>query len=147
MNEVPRRRHPPREPRERLVPGEALRGPRERLVPGEALREPRERLAREDALPEHVAYHDRGCDVFPSCLRCPLPRCRYDEPGGVRALLNRERDREIRRLRLDHELPVDEIALRFRVSRRTVFRALQHGPNARPRSAGERDPKTEDSQP
>ena len=173
VNEVPRRRHPPREPRERLVPGEAPREPRERLapekapreprerlvpgeapreprerlVPGEAPREPRERLARANALPEHVAYRDRGCDIFPSCLHCPLPRCRYDEPGGVRALLNRERDREIRRLRLDHELPVDEIAMRFRVSRRTVFRALQHGPNARPRSAGERHPQTEDSQP
>ncbi len=109
--------------------------------------EPRERVARQDALPERVEYRDRGCDIFPSCLSCPLPRCRYDEPGGVRALLNRERDREIRRLRLDHELPVDEIALRFRVSRRTVFRALQHDPNARPRAVEERYLQTEDSQP
>ena len=147
MNEVPRRRHPPREPRERMLPGEALREPRERLAHEVVAGGTRERLAREDALPEHVAYRDRGCDIFPSCLSCPLPRCRYDEPGGVRALLNRERDREIRRPRLDHELPVDEIALRFRVSRRTVFRALQHGPNARPRPLEERHPRTEDSQP
>jgi len=108
---------------------------------------PRARITREDALPEHVAYRDRGSDIFPSCLSCPLPRCRYDEPGGLRALLNRERDREIRRLRRDHELPVDEIALRFRVSRRTVFRAIEHGPHARPRSAEERHPRTEDGQP
>ena len=88
-------------------------------------------LAREDALPEHADYRDRGCDLFASCLRCPLPRCRYDEPGGARALLNRARDREIRLLKIDSGLPVDEIARRFGVSRRTVFRALERGPSAR----------------
>ncbi len=35
-----------------------------------------------DALPEHTRYNDNGCDLYPSCLRCPLPRCRYEEPGG-----------------------------------------------------------------
>lgn len=87
---------------------------------------------REDALPEHVAYRDDGCDLFPSCLQCPLARCRYDEPGGARALLNRARDREIRRLRLEGGLTVEAIADRFRVSRRTVFRALSAArPSAR----------------
>ena len=98
----------------------------------------RERPARSDALPEHLEYRDRGCDLFPSCLRCPLPRCRYDEPGGVRAMLNRVRDREIRRLRRDHAMPVDEIARRFRISRRTVFRALRRNPAAAGRTAKER---------
>ena len=88
------------------------------------------RLTREDSLPEHADYRDRGCDLFPSCLSCPLPRCRYDEPGGVRALLNRVRDREIRRMRRDDAVPVDEIARRFHVSRRTVFRALERGAGA-----------------
>jgi hypothetical protein len=23
---------------------------------------------------------DKGCEVSPSCLRCPLPQCVYDEP-------------------------------------------------------------------
>lgn len=80
---------------------------------------------RSDALPEHIEYRDEGCDLFASCLTCPLPRCRYDEPGGVRAMLNRERDHQIRALREDHSLSVDDIADRFGVSRRTVFRALQ----------------------
>ncbi len=97
----------------------------------------RERPARYDSLPEHVAYRDQGCDVFPSCLRCPLPRCRYDEPGGVRAMLNRIRDREIRRLREEHELAIDELARRFRVSRRTVFRALRQGPASAARRSRE----------
>ena len=87
---------------------------------GTALRRPRD-----DALPEHTRYRDRGCDLFASCLACPLPHCRYDVPGGARAMLNRVRDQEIRRLRTDAGLPVDEIAARFGLSRRTVFRVLQ----------------------
>lgn len=88
---------------------------------------PQPGLARQDALPEHVDYRDRGCDLFPSCLSCPLPRCRYDEPGGVRAMLNRVRDREIRRMRFDDRVAINEIGRRFQVSRRTVFRALEAG--------------------
>ena len=48
-------------------------------------------------------------------------------------MLNEVRDDEIRRLRLDGGVAVDEIARRFRVSRRTVFRVLQRG--ARPAAA------------
>ena len=84
-----------------------------------------ERHVRSDALPEHLEYRDEGCDLFASCLACPLQRCRYDVPGGVRALLNRERDHQIRVMRDDSGLCVDDIAARFHVSRRTVFRALQ----------------------
>ena len=88
------------------------------------LRSTHERATRSDALPEHIEYRDEGCDLFASCLRCPLMRCRYDVPGGVRTLLNRERDHQIRMLRDDSTLTVEEIAARFQVSRRTVFRAL-----------------------
>jgi len=87
-------------------------------------REREARQVRSDALPEHLDYRDDGCDLFPSCLSCPLPRCRYDVPGGVRAMLNQERDHQIRVLREDVGLSVDDIAERFQVSRRTVFRAL-----------------------
>ncbi len=89
------------------------------------------RRPRDDALPEHLEYRDEGCDLFASCLTCPLPRCRYDEPGGARAMLNRVRDQEIRRLRYEAGLSVDEVSMRFRVSRRTVFRVLQQHPAAR----------------
>ena len=82
---------------------------------------------RADALPEFTRYRDEGCDFHRSCLTCPLPRCRYDEPGGVRALLNSDRDREILHLRRRQRLPVDTLAQRYGVSRRTVFRILQRG--------------------
>ncbi|MCK9487551.1 MAG: helix-turn-helix domain-containing protein [Dehalococcoidia bacterium] len=99
----------------------------------------RARNVRSDALPEHMDYRDDGCDLFPSCLSCPLARCRYDVPGGVRALLNQERDHQIRVLREDAGLSVDEIAERFQVSRRTVFRALSTaGATCRPDGRGQR---------
>ena len=84
-----------------------------------------DRHVRSDALPEYQEYRDEGCNLFASCLACPLQRCRYDVPGGVRALLNRERDHQIRVTRDSSNLSVDEIAGRFHVSRRTVFRALR----------------------
>jgi hypothetical protein len=30
-----------------------------------------------------LLYEDTGCEVFDSCLTCPLPRCKYDEPQNV----------------------------------------------------------------
>ncbi len=79
---------------------------------------------RADSLPEHTRYRDDGCEVNPSCLTCPLPRCRYEEPGGLRGLINGYRDRQIVELRLQGA-PVHEIAERFALSRRTVFRILE----------------------
>ena len=81
------------------------------------------RRARRDALPENTQYNDTGCDVHPSCLTCPLVRCRYDEPGGARKLFSEDRDRVIVSLQREG-VHVEAIARRFGVSRRTVFRAL-----------------------
>ena len=78
---------------------------------------------RADALPEYTRYRDDGCDIHPQCLTCPLPRCRYEEPGGLKAMLNGIRDRQIVSLRT-RGIPVEEIADRFGVSRRTIFRIL-----------------------
>lgn len=84
------------------------------------------RRVRRDALPEEIRYRDDGCDIHPQCLTCPLPRCRYDEPGGLRGLLNAYRDQQIVALRGDGA-PVDQIAERYSLSRRTVFRILSTG--------------------
>lgn len=87
------------------------------------------RRVRRDALPEEIQYRDDGCDIHPHCLTCPLPRCRYDEPGGLRALLNAYRDQQIIALRGDGA-PVDQIAQRYSLSRRTVFRILEKASSA-----------------
>jgi hypothetical protein len=76
-----------------------------------------------DTLPEYTRYRDDGCDISDHCLDCPLPRCRYEEPGGLRALLNESRDREIIQLRLKG-VAVEELADRFGISRRTIFRVI-----------------------
>ena len=104
---------------------EDLPGRDERAAPVRLLRP-----LRRDALPEHTRYVDTGCEVHSSCLTCPLVRCRYDEPGGARALLGQERDRAILALRRDGR-PISLIAQRFGVSRRTVFRVLAAAREAR----------------
>jgi len=78
-----------------------------------------------DALPENLRYRDEGCDLSPSCLNCRLPVCRYDHPSGTRRLRTLGRDQEIVRLRRRERLPIDALARRFDVSRRTVFRILR----------------------
>ena len=75
-----------------------------------------------DLLPEHLRYQDDGCDLFPSCLNCPLPRCRYDEPG--RKQMGKELRKE-RMLQLHSDRKgIKELAQRFGVSKRTVYRII-----------------------
>ena len=77
-------------------------------------------LVKERQLPEFATYRDDGCDLHPSCLSCPLPACRYDVPGGKRAVLNIYRDQQIARLRRTYTVPV--VAGLMGVSARTVVR-------------------------
>ena len=103
---------------------------RQRPVTSEQLlleeRHPNGRKVRTDALPEHLEYRDSGCDLAPSCLRCPLVRCRYDEPGGARRLLQEPRDEAVLRRR-DEGIAIDAVAQEFGLSRRSVFRILARG--------------------
>ena len=78
---------------------------------------------RSDSLPEYTRYRDEGCSISPSCFECPLERCRYEEPGGLRSVLNQARDREMTQMRLAG-MSVAELAGHFGVSRRTVFRGI-----------------------
>lgn len=80
-------------------------------------------LVRRDTLPEHAEYRDTGCDLAPSCLRCPFARCRYDEPPA-RRIAQHARDREIALLRRKHNAPIHLLAQTYGVSRRQVFRIL-----------------------
>ena len=80
-----------------------------------------------DILPESYPYRDDGCEVSPSCLRCPLPVCKYDDPGRERREERNRRDEEILGARERERLSATELARRFGVSERTVFRAVQRG--------------------
>jgi len=76
-----------------------------------------------DLLPEYCQYQDDGCDLFPICLCCPFPRCRYDDPG--RKHKGKElRNEEMLRL-LEEGKGIREVAQRFGVSKRTVYRVMR----------------------
>ena len=89
-------------------------------------RHPDGRKVRSDALPEHLDYRDQGCELAPSCLRCPLVRCRYDEPGGARKLLQGSRDEAVWHRR-GEGVGIDALAQEFSLSRQSVFRILARG--------------------
>ena len=78
-----------------------------------------------DALPEHYPYRDDGCDASPSCLRCPLPYCKYDDPIAYHRDIRESRDREVLRVSRAQDKTVPQLARHFGLSQRTVHRILQ----------------------
>lgn len=80
---------------------------------------------RADALPETAVYRDTGCSLFPSCLRCPFPTCRYDQQCGTRSFTTQQRLHIVRLLKDDPLYTSQAIAQKLGVSRRQVFRYLR----------------------
>ncbi len=78
-------------------------------------------------LEEPWEYEDEGCELHPACLRCPLPRCLQEEPGGSKRREKRQRDREVLRLRCEEGKSIAELARKFGLSRRTIYRILRRG--------------------
>lgn len=81
-----------------------------------------------DLLPEYCYYPDEGCEFAHSCFNCPFPRCIYDEPGGKQRFIKGLRNKEILRLYTDGK-EIEELAITFGVSQRTVQRALKRAKN------------------
>ena len=86
---------------------------------------PAEAKPEADPLPDYFSYRDEGCDLFPSCLNCPLPRCRHDGLSGGRRAATALRDGELLRERSLEGKSVAELALMFGVSKRTVQRIIR----------------------
>ncbi|MFC1902470.1 Mor transcription activator family protein [Chloroflexota bacterium] len=78
-----------------------------------------------DFLPEYYQYRDEGCEFAEACLGCPFPKCIYDEPRGRQRWLKRRRDKEITNQFNREGKQIEELALIFGVSQRTVQRALK----------------------
>ena len=78
-----------------------------------------------DLTPEYCHYRDEGCEFADSCLSCPFPQCLYDEPRGRQRWLKEWRNKEIARLFSGGGWGVKELALLFRLSQRTIQRALK----------------------
>ena len=78
-----------------------------------------------DAIPEFYHYEDTGCEVSPSCLNCPLPQCKYDDPDWFQRHRRIARDLKVWSTMQSEELTVEEAAERFSVTVRTVFRIMR----------------------
>ena len=78
-----------------------------------------------DAVPEYFHYEDTGCEVSPSCLNCPLPQCKYDDPGWFQRHRRIARDLKVWSTMRSEGLTVEEAAERFSVTVRTVFRIMR----------------------
>jgi hypothetical protein len=77
-----------------------------------------------DLLPDEIEWRDEGCELFSSCLNCPLPKCVEDEPRGQQRLRMTARKGRMAEMRRRGK-SVKEIAVIFGVSKRTVQRALR----------------------
>jgi len=89
-----------------------------------------------DLPPEYCHYQDNGCEFADSCLDCPFPECLYAQPGGKQRWLKTLRDEAVLRLFTDQAKKVEELALMFGISRRTIQRILKQAkdistPNSR----------------
>ena len=76
-----------------------------------------------ELLPDDINWQDSGCELFPSCLNCPLPRCIEEEPRGKQRLRMLARANRMAQLKRQGKSTA-EIAGLFKVSQRTVQRAL-----------------------
>ena len=68
-------------------------------------------------------YMDTGCSLFPKCLECPLPRCRYDMRVGGQELRKTIRNLKIKQ-GLDEGRTIKELAEEYGLCERTIRRIV-----------------------
>ena len=85
-----------------------------------------------DTVPEFYPYEDTGCEVASSCLNCPLPQCRYDDPVWYQKNRRLAKDFQVFYIIKNERLTVEEAAGRFSVTARTIFRIIQRCREASP---------------
>ena len=78
-----------------------------------------------DRSPEYSGYRDQGCALSPSCLKCPLPRCRHDAQADGRQNSRELRNREILSQIKVARKSVAELAKCYGVSKRTIQRIIR----------------------
>ena len=81
------------------------------------------------------AYLDKGCEVNPvrlGCLSCPLPFCKYDDPGAYRNWRDRKhRARVIAGMKAEG-LNIPQAAQEFGLTERTIYRYKAKAKEERP---------------
>lgn len=84
-----------------------------------------------DDASEFYHYEDTGCEASDSCLDCPLPRCRYDDPVWYQRNRRLAKDFKVVRAIEQESLSIEDAATRFGITPRTVFRIMQRCREAR----------------
>lgn len=79
---------------------------------------PRAALAAREDFSE--SYPDTGCIESPTCLTCPLPFCKYDDPARYRAIIQARKDT----ITLAQGGTRKLVAQRLGVTERTVYKRL-----------------------
>ena len=69
-------------------------------------------------------YEDKGCEVAPTCLECPLPRCKFDDMEWFGKYRRMARDLRMASIIDQEGLSITDAAERFSITPRTVFRVL-----------------------
>ena len=78
-------------------------------------------------------YQDTGCSDFASCLNCPLPMCKYDDPDGVRIYRRQIKDRQVATAyAADPNRNVNKLAERFQLTERSIYRILSRARREQP---------------
>lgn len=104
---------------------------------------------RRSGMPDQSAYADTGCELASSCLECPLPRCKYDDPRWRQRHDLKTRDSRIVELR-QAGYTVKEVAAEIGVSDRTAYRVLlrdKRGQSNRRKAKFEPQSEPEDQSP
>ena len=70
-------------------------------------------------------YIDRGCEVSPRCLECPLSACKYDDVGPHRSWLAKNRLFGVKAELAKGDL-LKDIAERHGITERTLYRYRAH---------------------
>jgi hypothetical protein len=78
-----------------------------------------------NTFPEVYYYTDNGCEVSKSCLSCPIPQCKYDDPIWFQQYQRHGRDLKLLTVMHLEGLTVEKTAERFSVTVRTVFRIMR----------------------
>ncbi len=73
---------------------------------------------------EYDHYKDEGCEVSPSCLRCPLPVCKYDDPRAYGIYRRNQLIDTPIMAALNSGLSVGATSRQCSVDIRTVFRVM-----------------------
>ena len=85
----------------------------------------RENAKTNTTVPENRYYEDEGCEASPSCLTCPLPQCKHDNPTWFHQLRQARKDLLISNTIREENLTVEETAERFSLTTRTILRVLR----------------------